>query len=111
MKIGKFLRAGMLALALAGAASWAHGSSSVALAQSADASLVNGDVRKVDKETGRVTIRHDPIPSLEMPAMTMVFRVIDSAMLDRLKAGDKIRFAVDKVGGNYTVMRYEPVPR
>lgn len=40
--------------------------------------------------------------------MTMVFRVRDPAMLDQLKPGDKVRFAADKVNGNYTVMRFEP---
>ena len=69
--------------------------------------LTAGVVRKVDKEAGKVTIRHEPIRNLDMPEMTMVFRVSDPDMLDQLKPGDKINFAADKVNGNYTVMRFE----
>ena len=69
---------------------------------------VAGEVRKVDKETGKLTLKHAPIPNLDMPDMTMVFRVKDPAMLDNVKAGDKVRFAADKVGGQYTVVRLEP---
>lgn len=72
-----------------------------------EAMLTAGVVRKVDKEAGKVTIRHEAIRNLDMPEMTMVFRVADPAMLDQLKPGDKIRFAADKVNGNYTVMRFE----
>ena len=50
---------------------------------------VAGEVRKVDKETGKLTLKHAPIPNLDMPDMTMVFRVKDPAMLDNVKAGDK----------------------
>lgn len=74
---------------------------------SAESMLTAGVVRKVDKEAGKVTIRHEAIRNLDMPEMTMVFRVVDPAMLDQLKPGDKIRFAADKVNGNYTVMRFE----
>ncbi len=42
-----------------------------------------------------------------MPPMTMVFQVKDRAMLDRVKAGDKINFAAEKVNGAYTVMQLE----
>ena len=76
--------------------------------ESSDAgSLTQGEIRKVDKEAKKVTIRHGPIRNLDMPAMTMVFRVADPAMLDRLKAGDRIEFVADKVGGAYTVMQVE----
>lgn len=69
--------------------------------------LTQGEVRKVDREARKVTIRHDPIRNLDMPAMTMVFRVADPTMLERIKAGDRIRFVADKVGGAYTVMQIE----
>jgi len=72
-----------------------------------EVTLTAGVVRKIDKEAGKVTIRHEPIRNLDMPAMTMVFRVKDPAMLDKLKPGDKINFAADKVDGNFTVMRFE----
>ena len=66
-----------------------------------------GVVKKVDKGAGKVTIRHEPIENLGMPKMTMVFRVKDPAMLDRLKEGDEIRFVADKVNGAFTVTRFE----
>jgi Cu(I)/Ag(I) efflux system protein CusF len=75
--------------------------------QKASAST-DGEVRRVNKETKKITIRHGPIAHLEMPAMTMVFQVSDPAMLEQVKAGDKIKFAADKVGGAYTVTHIEP---
>jgi Cu(I)/Ag(I) efflux system protein CusF len=74
----------------------------------AAAPMSDGEVRKVDKDAGKITLKHGPIPNLDMPDMTMVFRVKDAAMLDAVKAGDKVRFAADKVGGQYTVTRIEP---
>jgi Cu(I)/Ag(I) efflux system periplasmic protein CusF len=71
--------------------------------------MTSGVVKKVDKGAGKVTIRHGPIENLGMPQMTMIFRVRDPAMLDRLKEGDEIRFVADKVDGAYTVMQFEPV--
>jgi Cu(I)/Ag(I) efflux system protein CusF len=71
--------------------------------------LADGEVRKVDKDAKKLTIRHGPLPSLDMPAMTMVFQVKDPALLDQVKTGDKIRFSADKVGGQYVVTRIEPV--
>ena len=73
----------------------------------ASAALTEGEIRKVDKDAKKITIKHAPIKSLDMPAMTMVFQVKDAAMLDQVKAGDKINFAADKVNGAYTVMQIE----
>jgi len=78
-------------------------------APAASAELTAGEVRKVDKAAGKVTIKHGPIPKLDMSAMTMAYRVQDKAMLDHLKPGDKIMFDVDRAGGSYTVMRLEKV--
>jgi Cu/Ag efflux protein CusF len=69
--------------------------------------MTEGLVKKVDKGAGKVTIRHGPIENLGMPQMTMIFRVKDPAMLDRLKEGDEIRFIAEKVDGAFTVMRFE----
>ena len=74
-------------------------------------SLADAEVRKVDKEAKKVTLRHGPIPSLDMAPMTMVFRVKDPAMLETLKQGDKVRFAAEKVDGNLTVTRIEPAKK
>ena len=65
--------------------------------------MSDGEVRKVDKGAGKVTIKHGPLQNLDMPPMTMVFRVKDPAMLDQLKEGDKIKFAADKIDGALTV--------
>ena len=70
--------------------------------------LAEGEVRKVDKDAKKITIRHGPIQSLDMPAMTMVFQVTDSAILDSVKVGDKVKFSADKIGGAYTVTHIEP---
>ena len=71
------------------------------------ATLTDGEIRRVDKEAKKLTIKHGPIQNLDMPAMTMVFQVKDPAMLDQVKAGEKIRFEAEKIGGAYTVTRIE----
>ena len=69
--------------------------------------LTEGEVRKVDKEAKKVTIKHGPIQNLDMPAMTMVFRVKDAAVLESVKAGDKVKFRAEKEGDSYAVTRIE----
>lgn len=79
--------------------------------QAAEAStpISEGEIRKVDKDAGKVTIKHGELKNLDMPPMTMVFRVKDSSMLDQVKAGDKIRFVADKINGAFTVTKLEVV--
>ena len=72
------------------------------------AALSEGEVRKVDKSAKKLTIKHGPLANLDMPPMTMVFQVKDPAMLDKVKAGDKVKFQAEKVGGAFTVMSIEP---
>ena len=74
-----------------------------AAAQAAVGDMTDGEVRKVDKESGKLTLKHADIKNLDMPAMTMVFVVRDKALLDKLKAGDKIRFKAINDAGRYTV--------
>ena len=76
----------------------------------AQAPQVDGEVKKIDKATGRITIKHGDIKHLDMPPMTMVFRVSVPKMLDTVAVGDKVRFAADKVGGNYTVTALSKAP-
>lgn len=71
------------------------------------AELVDGEIRKVDKEAGKITIRHGELKNLGMPAMTMVFRVKDPAMLGQVKVGDKVKFMAEKVNGAITLMHLE----
>jgi Cu(I)/Ag(I) efflux system periplasmic protein CusF len=75
----------------------------------ASAAWTEGEVRKVDKAAGKLTIKHGPMPKFDMPPMTMAYRVKDKTMLDQLKPGDKIKFDVDGVGGEFTVLRLEKV--
>ena len=75
----------------------------------ATAPLSEGEIRKVDKAAGKLTIKHGPLENLGMPAMTMVFRVKDAAMLDQVKPGDRIKFLVEKVDGAFTVTKLQVV--
>jgi Cu(I)/Ag(I) efflux system periplasmic protein CusF len=71
------------------------------------AAMSSGEVKKVDKEAGKITIKHGPLQNLGMPAMTMVFRVADPAMLDQAKAGDKIDFVAERKNGALTVLKMD----
>ena len=73
----------------------------------ASGSMSEGEVKKINKDTGRLTIKHGPLANLDMPAMTMVFHVKNPAMLDQVKEGDKIKFVAGKVNGAITVMKVE----
>ena len=74
----------------------------------ANSAMTDGDVKKVDQDAGKLTIKHGPIANLDMPAMTMVFRVADKAMLDRVKTGDRIQFVVENLNGALTLTRLQP---
>ncbi len=67
------------------------------------AQAYDGEVRKIEKPQGKITLRHGELKALDMPPMTMVFRVSNPALLDNLAVGDKVKFDAAKVGGNYTV--------
>ncbi len=71
------------------------------------APMSEGEVRKIDKEAGKITIKHGPLANLDMPSMTMVFRVKDPAMLDQVKEGDKIKFVAERMNGALTVTQME----
>ena len=87
-----------------------HKEQAAATASPGAGELVEGEVRKVDKDARKLTIRHGPLPRLDMPtAMTMVYQVRDQAILDQVKAGDKIRFTAEKAGGQFAVTRIERI--
>jgi len=69
--------------------------------------LIDGEVRKVDAAQNKITLRHGEIKHLDMPPMSMVFHVKDPALLAKVKAGDKVRFGVDRIDGVYTVTAIE----
>ena len=76
--------------------------------QQSAAAMADGEVRRVDKDAKKITVRHGPLPNLDMPAMTMVFQVKDPSMLDQVKVGDKIKFVAEKLGGAFTITKIEP---
>lgn len=103
-----------LAVAFATSTSFAAGNTAMAPAErlivaAADTAISEGEIRKVDPETKKITIKHGELKNLDMPAMTMVFQVKNPAMLEQVKAGDKVKFRADKVNGAFTVMEIEVV--
>lgn len=70
----------------------------------------DAEVRKVDKDAGKITLKHGEIKNLDMPAMTMVFQVKDPALLDKVKPGDKVKFSAQKSGSAYVVTAIEVAP-
>lgn len=76
-------------------------------AANAQTALSDGEIKKVDKDAGKLTIKHGELKNLDMPGMTMVFKVQTPDMLDQVKQGDKVRFAADKVNGALTVTAIE----
>ena len=85
----------------------AHGAAPAGHQAPAAAELTDGEVRKIDKETGKITLRHGELKNLNMAAMTMVLRVKDGAMLDQVKVGDKVQFAADRVNGAVTIVQMQ----
>jgi Cu(I)/Ag(I) efflux system periplasmic protein CusF len=69
---------------------------------------VDGEVRRVDKAAGKITLRHGELKQLDMPPMTMVFEVSDKALLDSVKAGDKVKFKVISKDGKMIVTEMKP---
>ena len=65
--------------------------------------MTDGEVKKVDVENGKVTLKHDDILHLNMPGMTMVFTVKDQTMLANLKPGDQVRFLVIQEAGKLLI--------
>jgi Cu(I)/Ag(I) efflux system periplasmic protein CusF len=100
-----YVAAALIGLASLTAVPVAHARQAAATA--ADAALTDGEIRKVDRDAGKITIRHGEIRNLAMPGMTMVFRVQDPTMLDTFREGDKVRFTADKVNGALTVTAIE----
>jgi Cu/Ag efflux protein CusF len=78
------------------------------MAASATPDWSDGEVRKVDKETGKITLRHGEIKHLDMPPMTMVFVAKDKSLLDKAKAGDKVRFMTIHENGQMIVTELQP---
>lgn len=78
------------------------------MSMSAKPALTAGEVRKIDKDTGKITIRHAEIKHLDMPPMTMVFVARDKALLDAVQPGQKVRFMVVLENGQMVVTDIQP---
>jgi Cu(I)/Ag(I) efflux system protein CusF len=65
--------------------------------------MSEGVVRKIDAANGKVTLKHGPIANLDMPPMTMVFRVLSPELLNTVKAGDKVKFHAEDINGALTL--------
>jgi Cu(I)/Ag(I) efflux system protein CusF len=86
----------------------AVGARAVLLAQAAADDFTQAEVRRVDREGRKLTLKHGEIKNLAMPPMTMVFQVSDPAMLDAVKAGDTVRFKAIERSGTYVVTEIAP---
>lgn len=75
-----------------------------------DSAMSDGVVRKIDAANGKLTLRHGPITNLDMPPMTMVFRVQPPELMSSLKVGDTVKFHAESIDGTYTVTAIQPVP-
>lgn len=73
-------------------------------------SMTDGEVKKIDNELGKITIKHEEIKQLDMPGMTMVFTVKDKRLLNQIKPGDKIKFMVVMEGEKMIVTAIQPAP-
>ena len=102
-----FVFAAAVTLGLGAQAQTAAAPKAVAQA-AAPVEFTDGEVRKVDKEGKKITLKHGEIKNLGMPAMAMVFQVKDSAVLDKFKTGDKVRFKAANDAGKYIVTEIQP---
>lgn len=81
-----------------------------ATALAAQAQNTDAEVTKIDKAQARITLKHSGIKNLDVPPMTMAFRVRDAKMLDGVASGDKIKATVERVDGQYTVTAISKAP-
>ena len=68
-----------------------------------------GEVKKIDKDAGKITLKHGAIENLGMPPMTMVFRTKDPSALDKVNVGDSVRFKAEQIEGAMTVTELQPL--
>ena len=74
------------------------------------ADLSSGEIRKIDRDQRKITLRHGEIKNLEMPPMTMVFQVADPAWIEQFKVGDKVAFRAASINGAITLTELKPAP-
>jgi Cu(I)/Ag(I) efflux system protein CusF len=89
---------------------WITAAALMTASLAAQAQAYEGEVRKIDKPQGKVTLQHGELKALEMPPMTMAFRVADPALLEGLAIGDRVRFDAARINGAYTVTAIRKQP-
>ncbi|MES2280124.1 MAG: copper-binding protein [Pseudomonadota bacterium] len=99
------LSVGMSGMALA--ATDTSPSTTAVAASPAPVKLTVGEVRKVDLEQGKLTIKHEALENLDMPGMTMVFKASDANLIKDVKQGDKILFRAEKTEAGFMIVRLE----
>jgi Cu/Ag efflux protein CusF len=111
--VAQLLAAAALSLSLPAMAQMTMDHSKMGMAQAMTGTapapgLTDGEVRKIDKENGKITIKHGEIKHMDMPPMTMVFNAKDKAMLDKVQVGEKIQFIVIQDAGKMVVTDIQP---
>lgn len=86
----------------------ANKEASAPMPAAASADMADGEVRKIDKENKKITLKHGVIKNLDMPGMTMIFAVKDAAVLGTIKVGDKVKFKAEQTGTAITVTEIQP---
>jgi len=74
-----------------------------------DLPKVTGEVRKVKPKSGKITIKHEPIPNLDMPSMSMVFRVVEGIDISQFSKGETVEFTVEERDGNMVILSIDKV--
>lgn len=77
------------------------------MVQAGEVEAVPAEVRRVNTRANTLSLRHEAIPHLDMPPMTMTFRISDPQMLENLSPGDQIRVHIEKLDGEYTILSIE----
>lgn len=103
--LNKILLSALMAISYASIGTLAHARE--ATANAAQTEMSEGEIKKIDKDAGKLTIKHGQLKNLGMPGMTMAFKAKDASMLEKFKEGDKVRFVAEKVAGALTVTSIE----
>lgn len=108
----KAVLAAIVVLAMTPTLGQAQGQPPIVTAQamSSQAGSAEGEVRKIDREQGKITVKHGPISGMDMPGMTMIFRVQDPSLLNKADVGDKVRFTVARTAEGMTVTSLDKTP-
>ena len=95
------------ALSITGLTPLAHADHHQGAKAAENARKVNAEIRKIDIDNGKVTLKHEALTQFNMGAMTMVFRVDDPALLKSFSEGDRVRFVPAKKNGQLVVTSME----